>query len=487
MKKKVFELSGKKALVVGLGDTGASCVRWLLERDAEVRGTDTRPAPPHATHLAEAFPEVTMTLDGFAQADFDWADLVVVSPGVALATPEIQAAMKDGKDIVGDVELFARAVSGSGAKVIAITGSNGKSTVTSLAGHLCAAAGLDTVVAGNIGLPVLDALAERDMIGQPPDVWVLELSSFQLETTNSLRPDAATVLNISEDHMDRYTALAEYAGVKARVFASGVQVLNRGDAMVMAMAAPKLAQRSFGLDRGDYGLIEYEGRNWLAEGKKKLFPVDELPIAGLHNAANALAALALCRAIGLEYDKLLPALKTFKGLAHRVEFIAKVAGRTFYDDSKGTNVGATAAALKGFAAPVVLIAGGDGKGQDFTPMREAVRNARAVVQIGRDGPLVEAAIAGACPVHRAETMAEAVNKAFDLSMLGDVVLLSPACASWDMFRNYAHRAEVFIAAVMSLKDKIDARRRGDDRRQGSDHYDGPERRQRDRREGEHVS
>ncbi len=485
--KKAFALSGKKALVVGLGDTGASCVRWLLEHDAEVRGADTRPAPPHATHLAEAFPEVMLTLGGFSEADFDWAELVVASPGVALATPEIQAATLAGKDIVGDVELFARAVKGSDAKIIAITGSNGKSTVTTLVGHLCAAAGLDTVVAGNIGLPVLDALAERDMTGKHPDVWVLELSSFQLETTTSLRPDAATVLNISEDHMDRYAALVDYAGVKARVFASGVQVLNRDDAMVMAMAAPKLKPRTFGLEPGDYGLVESKGHYWLAEGKQKLFPVDDLPIAGLHNAANALAALALCRAIGLEYDKLLPALKTFKGLAHRVEFIAKVAGRTFYDDSKGTNVGATAAALKGFAAPVVLIAGGDGKGQDFTPMREAVRRARAVIQIGRDGPLVEAAIAGACPVHRAETMAEAVNKAFELSMLGDVVLLSPACASWDMFRNYAHRAEVFIAAVMSLKDKIDARRHGSDRRQNSEPYNGPERRQGERRGGAHVS
>lgn len=449
-------LQGRKALVVGLGDTGASCVRWLLENDAEVRATDTRPAPPHALHLTEAFPEVQQTLGGFVPADFTWADLVVVSPGVAVATPEIEAARRAGKDIVGDVELFARAIAGSRAKVIAITGSNGKSTVTSLAGHLCVAAGLDTVVAGNIGLPVLDALAEREINGRAPDVWVLELSSFQLETTTSLQADAATVLNISEDHMDRYAALADYATAKAGIFRGcRVQVLNRDDAMTMAMAVPACELRTFGLaagkDASEWGLLERDGRRWLAKGHEKLFAVDELPIAGLHNAANALAALALCRAIGLKYEPMLAALKTFKGLAHRVEFVAEVAGRTFYDDSKGTNVGATAAALKGFAVPVVLIAGGDGKGQDFSPLREAVARARAVVQIGRDGPLIEAVLAGACPVLRAETLAEAVGKAYALSQPGDVVLLSPACASWDMFRNYAHRAEVFIAAVNSLK------------------------------------
>ncbi len=449
-------LQGRKALVVGLGDSGAACLRWLVEHDAEVRGTDSRAAPPHAVHLAESFPESALTLGGFAAADFDWADLVVVSPGVALTTPEIQAAARAGKDIVGDVELFARAIAGSHSKVIAITGSNGKSTVTVLAGHLCAAAGLDTVVAGNIGLPVLDALTERELKDRLPDVWVLELSSFQLETTASLRPDAATVLNISEDHMDRYAGLADYAAAKARILSAGVQVLNRDDPAVMAMARADLTLRTFGLNSGDYGLLERHGRPWLAEGEQALLPVDELPIAGLHNAANCLAALALCRAIDLPYEKLLPALRTFKGLPHRVEQVATVSGRTFYDDSKGTNVGATAAALKGFSVPVVLIAGGDGKGQDFTPLRAAVGNTRAVVQIGRDGPLVEAAIAGACPVVRAETMAEAVLRAYDLAQPGDAVLLSPACASWDMFRNYVHRAEAFIAAVKALNPEPEA-------------------------------
>jgi UDP-N-acetylmuramoylalanine--D-glutamate ligase len=459
MNTQASSFSNVKALVVGLGDTGASCVRWLLEHDATVRATDSRAEPPHAQHLREAFPEVPLTLGGFAQADFDWADLVVVSPGVALATPEIQRAMAAGKDVAGDVELFARAIRHSAAKVIAITGSNGKSTVTSLVGHLCAAVGLDTVVAGNIGLPVLEALDNKETLGREPDVWVLELSSFQLESTSSLHPDAATVLNISQDHMDRYAGLADYAAAKARVFAgAGVQVLNRDDPMVMAMALPGRQQASFGIDPTvaedavplHFGLTRRKDRLWLAEGEEALLPVDKLPIAGLHNAANALAALALCRAIGLDYAGLVPALKTFEGLPHRVQRVAEIAGRTFYDDSKGTNVGATVAALLGFTAPVVLIAGGDGKGQDFSPLRDAVKNARAVVQIGRDGPLIAAAIGDACPVHRAENMQDAVKMAFDLSQPGDAILLSPACASWDMFRNYAHRAEVFVAAVKML-------------------------------------
>ena len=458
MKRKISNFKGCKALVVGLGDTGAACVRWLIEHDAQVRATDTREEPPHAQHVREAFPEASLRLGGFEREDFEWADLVVVSPGVALATPELQWAVKAGKDVVGDVELFARALKDTSAYVIAITGSNGKSTVTSLVGHLCAAVGLDTVVAGNIGLPVLDALDNQDTLGRCPDVWVLELSSFQLETTSSLKPDTATVLNISQDHMDRYANLDDYAVAKTRIFAGlGVQVLNRDDPAVMAMALEDRTQWTFGLTvnealaPGQFGLATRKDRLWLCEGDEALLPVDKLPIAGLHNAANALAALALCRAIQLPYEGLIPALKTFEGLPHRVQKVAEVAGRTFYDDSKGTNVGATAAALLGFASPVVLIAGGDGKGQDFSPLQAAVGNARAVVQIGRDGPLIEAAIGGACPVHRAESMEEAVQLAFKLSRAGDAVLLSPACASWDMFRNYAHRAEVFIAAVKQLE------------------------------------
>lgn len=448
-----MNLEGRKALVVGLGDTGLSCVRWLLGQGAEVRATDSRAAPPQAERLQGLHPELVVTLAGFQQTDFAWADLVVVSPGVPLATPEVQAALNAGKDVVGDVELFARAIRGGGAKVIAITGSNGKSTVTSLVGHLCQAAGLNTVVAGNIGLPVLDALSEH--AAAAPDVYVLELSSFQLETTASLMSDAATVLNLSEDHMDRYADLAGYAAAKARIFhGGGVQVLNRDDALVMAMRQPGRTVYSFGLGAplaGQWGLREQQGRPCLAEGEQVLLAADELSIAGLHNAANALAALALCRAIGLSYDTMLPALKTFKGLPHRVERVATVKGVTFYDDSKGTNVGATVAALMGMTCPVVLIAGGDGKGQDFAPLKAAVGRARAVVQIGRDGPLIAAAIGDAAPLYRAADMPAAVRQGFALARPGDAVLLSPACASYDMFRSYVHRAEVFVQAVQALK------------------------------------
>jgi len=448
-------LQDRKALVVGLGDSGASCVRWLVAHDTEVRGTDSRAEPPHARALAEAFPEVSLTLGGFAAADFAWADLIVVSPGVSVATPEIAAARTAGKDIVGDVELFARAIAGSGAKVIAITGSNGKSTVTSLAGHLCAGAGLDTVVAGNIGLPVLDALAERELGGRTPDVWVLELSSFQLETTTSLRADAATVLNLSEDHMDRYAGLADYGAAKARIFTGcAVQIVNRDDTTVRAMARPDVPSQSFGLDAGSeanaWGLLEQAGQRWLARAQTPLLPLDDLPLAGLHNAANALAALALCHAIGLADAPLLAALRTFKGLAHRVQPVAILNGVTWYDDSKGTNVGATVAALNGFTQPVVLIAGGDGKGQDFAPLCAALGHARAAILIGRDAPRIAAAIDGACPIERVASLEAAVTRAAALAQDGDVVLLSPACASFDMFRNYVHRAEVFVAAVRAL-------------------------------------
>lgn len=290
-----------------------------------------------------------------------------------------------------------------------------------------------------------------------PDVFVLELSSFQLETTFTLNPVAATVLNVSEDHMDRYRGLDDYAAAKARIFqGDGVQVLNRDDPRALAMAQAGRPVATFGLDEpgeGHYGLRSRDGKPWLAFGSEYLMAVADLPVAGLHNAANALAALALCRPLGLPFEPLLQALREFKGLPHRVEKVNQVRGVTFYDDSKGTNVGATEAALKGMACPVVLIAGGDGKGQDFSPLKDAVAGrARAVVLIGRDADLIAAALEGSgVPLLRAATLEEAVDKAFEAARPGDGVLLSPACASWDMFRNYKHRAEVFIAAAKALE------------------------------------
>ncbi|MGB9128583.1 MAG: UDP-N-acetylmuramoyl-L-alanine--D-glutamate ligase, partial [Thiobacillus sp.] len=400
------------------------------------------------------------------------ADMLVVSPGVPLADPAVARAIAAGVEAVGDVELFARAIAALNTqratssdshgpmRVIAITGSNGKSTVTAMCGDMCRMAGLATCVAGNIGLPVLDALLDIELGFAPvPQVWVLELSSFQLETTSSLNADAATVLNLSEDHMDRYPDMAAYAAAKARIFSGdGVQVLNRDDARSMAMAMPGKTIVSFGLDRcqkdAHFGLCEDE----LCFGGEMLMPLSALPVAGLHNAANALAALALTHALGLPMEALLRSLMHFKGLAHRVEKVAEIDGVTYYDDSKGTNVGATEAALYGMGKRrAVVILGGDGKGQDFSPLKAAVEaNARAVLLIGRDAPLIDAALSGSgIETLGVGSLQEAVEAAHRLAQPGDAVLLSPACASFDMFRNYIHRADVFVEAVKKLAASVD--------------------------------
>ena len=380
-------------------------------------------------------------------------DLIVVSPGVPLNEPEIQAAIQRGVNVVGDVELFAQ-YRPTSAKVIAITGANGKTTVTTLVGEICKAAGLKTIVAGNIGLPVLETLSM-----ETPDVYVLELSSFQLETTTNLHVDVATMLNLTEDHMDRYASIQEYAIAKARIFYNAsLQVLNRDDAWSMLMARPKLAQVTFGMsdDGGDnsYSLKQVDEDVWLFEGNKELINLNDLKIVGLHNAVNALAAVALCRGIGIDYAHIIQTLYNFKGLPHRVEWVANINEVDYYDDSKGTNVGATCAALSGLSRKVVLIAGGDGKGQDFAPLASAVaENAMAAVLIGRDAPLIEdVLIPTNIPIYRAADLTEAVNIAHKLAKPNEAVLLSPACASFDMFKNYIHRAEVFVTAVNRLKD-----------------------------------
>jgi len=456
-----MNLQGKNVLVLGLGDTGLSAARWLTRRGAVVRVADSRADPPHAALLQAECPGTPLSAGPFREEDFRAADLIAISPGVPLAEPLVAAAQARGVPVAGDVELFAQALrtqdSALSTKVVGITGSNGKSTVTTMVGAMCQAAGLKTVVAGNIGLPVLDALIEAEQQGAP-DVYVLELSSFQLETTASLDAAAATVLNVSEDHLDRYPGMAEYAAAKARIFhGSGVQVLNRQDPLSMAMAHPGRRIFSFGLDVPEdddaWGLRKSSRETWIAQGERKLMLAGELHVAGLHNAANALAALALCRALDLPYAPLQQALRQFRGLPHRVEKVTEIGGVSFYDDSKGTNVGATEAALKGMPCKVVLIAGGDGKGQDFSPLQAAVaQHARAVVLIGRDADRIAAAIAGCgVPVLRAASMDEAVATGFAQAQPGDAVLLSPACASFDMFRNYAHRAQVFIDAVHALQ------------------------------------
>jgi UDP-N-acetylmuramoylalanine--D-glutamate ligase len=455
----MMNLSGRKVLVLGLGDTGLSMVRWLVRHGADVSVADTREDPPQAAALTRELPQVRVTSGAFRESDFARIDLIAVSPGVDRRRPPLADAIRRGVAVVGDIELFAQALTQAAAqpRLLAITGSNGKSTVTAMVGDMGRAAGTTTTVAGNIGLPALEALAMHERDGAMPDLFVLELSSFQLESTSSLRPDAAAMLNLCEDHMDRYRDLDEYAAAKARIFAGdGVQVLNRDDRRSMQMARPGRAVVTFGLgpprNDGEWGIDTAHGTPMLANGARKLLPVDELPMTGLHNAGNALAALALARAIDLPEPPLVAALRAFKGLPHRVQQVADINGIPFYDDSKGTNVGATVAALSGMSRPVVLIAGGDGKGQDFTPLAAAVSaRAREVVLIGRDADAIAEALARCgVPLSRARSMQEAVEAAYVASRPGDAVLLSPACASYDMFRNYVHRAEVFVAAVQNL-------------------------------------
>jgi UDP-N-acetylmuramoylalanine--D-glutamate ligase len=452
-----MDVRGKKVLVLGLGDTGLSMTRWLARRGAIVSAADTRAAPPHAAELRRELPAVTLECGEFRAASLRAADLIAISPGIDRRAPAIAAAVAHGVPVAGDVELFAQALPNAVPnmpKIVAVTGTNGKSTVTRMAGDICIAAGYDTLVAGNIGTPVLEALTEIENGRRAPDAFVLELSSFQLETTASLTADAATMLNLSEDHLDRYDGFDDYAAAKARIFhGGGAQIVNREDARSAAMAQPGREVWSFGTGAPDseraWGIAPRGGEPALARGAHTLMAVADLPVAGMHNAANALAAGALCHAIGIADAPIVMALRAYKGLPHRVETIAVIDGVTYYDDSKGTNVGSTVAALNGFTQPVVLIAGGDGKGQDFGPLREPVRShARAVVLIGRDRDQIARAIEGTgVAVERAASMDEAVQLARAASRRGDVVLLSPACASYDMFKNYGHRGDAFAAAV----------------------------------------
>ena len=443
-------------LVLGLGETGLSLARYLHAQGARLSVADSRMDPPGIATLRGELPQAEVYCGPFGDELLQGIDRIAISPGVPVAEPLVQRAIARGLPVESDIELLAQQLASNdyrrNTRVIAITGANGKTTVTSMVGAMCASAGLDTQVAGNISPAVLDALRARK---QQPQVWVLELTSFQLETTYTLAADAAAVLNVTEDHLDRYAgSMDSYAAAKARIFqGEGVQVLNREDERSIAMKAKGRRQISFGLNPpasdNDWGITKEGAITWLMQGERKIMRADELQVSGLHNVANALAALALCRSLDIPLAPLVQALRHFKGLPHRVEKVAEVNGVTYYDDSKGTNVGATEAALKGLGKPAVVILGGDGKGQDFSPLKDAVsRHARAVVLIGRDAPLIERAIAGCGkPVLKARDMDDAVRISTANAQRGDAVLMSPACASFDMFRNYLHRAEVFIAAV----------------------------------------
>jgi UDP-N-acetylmuramoylalanine--D-glutamate ligase len=445
---------GRKILVLGLGDSGLSSIRWLARRGARLRAADTRAAPPSLGAVREEQPGVDVVLGAFDEALLEGVDAVVASPGVALREPVLRAAAARGIEVVGDIEIFAREVAAvaPGARVLGVTGTNGKSTVTALAGAMASRAGYRACVAGNIGLPALDALASDE--GRAAELFVLELSSYQLETTSSLALEAAAMLNLTQDHMDRYDSMADYARAKERIFRHArTRVVNRDDAWSRAMGTGR-GTFSFGLGvpRGESEWGLDAAQEFLCRGEERLLAVEAMAMKGLHNAANALAAHALVSALGAPAKALSEAARDFKGLPHRVELVAQARGVRFFDDSKGTNVGATVAALEGFTGRVVLIAGGDGKGQDFAPLVPAVRSrARAVVLIGRDAPqLAEALAPAGVPMEHAATMAEAVEAAFRAAQPGDAVLLSPACASLDMFRNYGHRGDVFAEAARAV-------------------------------------
>lgn len=440
----------KQRIIVGLGKTGLSVARYLAGRGLPFAVADTRDNPPGLDQLKRFAPMADLHLGELDAQLLCKASELVVSPGIALATPALAQARAAGVSLIGDIELFARAAQ---APIVAITGSNAKSTVTSLVGNMASAAGKRVAVGGNIGTPALDLLDDK------ADLYVLELSSFQLETTDKLNAEVATVLNVSEDHMDRYPHLLAYHQAKHRIFRGARQiVVNRDDDLSRPLVADQLPCWTFGLSRPDFkgfGLLERDGQTCLAFQFEALMPVAELKIKGAHNQANALAALALGHAVGLPMPAMLDALREFAGLPHRCQWVGQVAGVDYYNDSKATNVGAALAAINGFAAALpgkqVLIAGGDGKGADFAPLNRAVQqHCRAVVLLGRDAPLLEQALAGSVPLIQVASLEAAVSAAAAAAQPGDLVLLSPACASLDMFRNFEERGELFASAVGRL-------------------------------------
>ncbi len=440
------------AVIVGLGKTGLSCARHLHALGWRLAITDTRAQPPELARLRALFPEIPVRAGGLDSSLLEQAAYVVASPGISLADPFFVEARARGLEIVGDIEVFARAAD---APVVGITGTNGKSTVTTLVGRMAERAGLKVRVGGNLGEPALDLLAAAHRDTQTTQLYVLELSSYQLETTTSLDLQAATVLNVTPDHLDRYASIAEYAEAKSRIFSRcDTAIINLDDPLVIEMPRPGQRTLSFSLRAAigaDYAVASHGSEWFLTQRGQPLMSLSEMKIKGLHNAANALAALALGEALGLPVEVMLAELRSFSGLPHRSQWVADVKGVTYVNDSKGTNVGATLAAVSGMQGPLIMIAGGDGKNQDFTPLAAAFRGkVRHTILIGRDGPAIAQALDGVCSVETCRTLEEAVKVAARAARSGDTVLLSPACASLDMFKDYTHRGAVFTQAVKEL-------------------------------------
>lgn len=438
----------QNCLVIGLGQTGLSCARFLREQGMNVAVMDSREAPPALEALQQCYPDVVVRTGGFDSSWLASADLVVLSPGVDPRTECIATAREQGVEIIGDIELFARFAK---APIVAITGSNGKSTVTTLVSQMAETAGKQVKTGGNIGTPALDLLD-----GEIPDFYVLELSSFQLETVRSLNALAATVLNVSPDHLDRYDSLTAYREAKQRIFnGDGVRIINLDDAQVAVMRDDASQQLTFSLtdSQADFHLIQEAGEQWIAQRHEKLLQTDQLAITGAHNYANALAALALASVMALPMPAMLTALSQFKGLPHRCRLVRLHQGVRWLNDSKATNVGATMAAIQGLAArgPIILIAGGQAKGQDFTPLTAVLSEAvKAVVLIGEDASAIAACVPASVIFQDADSLQHAVAIAADEAEAGDAVLMSPACASFDMFKGFADRGEQFEQLVRGL-------------------------------------
>lgn len=440
---------GSLHVIVGLGATGLSCARYLKQNNIPFAITDSRENPPQLAAFQKDHPDVQVSL-GKLDADLlASAASIIISPGMSLHEPVIAEQIKRGKSVIGDIELFVRAVK---APIIAITGTNAKSTVTTLVGKMAEAAGYQVQVGGNLGVPALDLLAQNPAA----NLFVLELSSFQLETTYSLKSKVATVLNITPDHMDRYKDLNEYKEAKHRVYEHcDVAVCNHDDPLTETTAARKFYFTLNAPKKNEFGLNNKNGETFLAFEDANLLPISELPVMGKHYQANALASLAIGHGFGLPFEAMLKVLREFKGLPHRCQLVRERHQIRWYNDSKGTNVGATQAAIEGLGSEIkgklILILGGIGKNADFSSLTPVVEKySRHVVLIGEAAKEIAGVLGNRVPFSFANSMEEAVKQCDAAAKPGDSVLLSPACASFDMFKNFEHRGDVFTDIVEKI-------------------------------------